>query len=49
MTKLYRFLLSLYPSDFRSEFGEEMQDVFVTALTEVSQLEQKKPVVIVLA
>jgi len=35
MTRIYRLLLALYPSQFRAEFGQEMQDVFATALTEV--------------
>ena len=34
ITRVYRVLLLLYPSGFRAEFGEEMQDVFATALTE---------------
>ncbi len=35
IARVYRFLLAFYPSGFRAEFGEEMQDVFTTALTEV--------------
>ena len=35
ITRVYRVLLAFYPSEFRAEFGEEMQDVFATALTQV--------------
>ena len=35
ITRVYRVLLAFYPSGFRAEFGQEMQDVFATALTEV--------------
>lgn len=31
--KVYRVLLAFYPSEFRAEFGQEMQDVLATALT----------------
>jgi len=34
ITRVYRVLLACYPSLFRSEFGEEMQDVFAAALLE---------------
>lgn len=30
----YRALLAFYPSEFRAEFGEEMQDVFAAAVAE---------------
>jgi hypothetical protein len=30
--RVYRVLLAFYPAEFRAEFGEEMQDVFATAL-----------------
>lgn len=33
----YEKLLNLYPADFRAEFGEEMADVFASALQEVSR------------
>jgi hypothetical protein len=33
-TRAYRWLLRLYPSGFRAEFGEEMQAVFTAALEE---------------
>ena len=33
LARLYRLLLTLYPAEFRAKFGEEMQDVFITALT----------------
>jgi hypothetical protein len=33
-TRAYRWLLVLYPSGFRAEFGEEMQAVFTAALEE---------------
>lgn len=35
ITRVYGVLLAFYPSVFRAEFGEEMQDVFAAALTEV--------------
>jgi hypothetical protein len=34
IARLHRILLAFYPSGFRTEFGEEMQDVFAAALTE---------------
>ena len=34
IAKVYRALVAFYPSRFRVEFGDEMQEVFVTALTE---------------
>jgi hypothetical protein len=34
LAKIYHLLLAFYPSWFREEFGEEMQDVFVSMLTE---------------
>lgn len=33
----YEKLLNLYPADFRAEFGEEMADVFASALQDVSR------------
>lgn len=36
-TRFYHALLTLYPSEFRAEFGDEMQDVFATALTEAQR------------
>jgi hypothetical protein len=36
-TRVYRVLLAFYPSGFRAEFGDEMQDVFATALTEAQR------------
>lgn len=33
----YEKLLNLYPADFRAEFGEEMADVFASALRDVSR------------
>jgi hypothetical protein len=33
-TRVYGVLLAFYPSEFRAEFDEEMQDVFTTVLTE---------------
>ncbi len=33
----YEKLLHLYPADFRAEFGEEMADVFASALQDVSR------------
>lgn len=43
ITRVYRVLLALYPSGFRAEFGEEMQDVFATALTEVQHPGGEQP------
>lgn len=37
ITRVYRILLAAYPSKFRAEFGQEMQDVFETALTEAQR------------
>jgi hypothetical protein len=34
IAKVYRALVAFYPSRFRVEFGDEIQEVFVTALTE---------------
>jgi hypothetical protein len=42
-TRGYRLLLAFYPSGFRAEFAEEMQDVFATALTEVQQPGGERP------
>ena len=36
-TRVYRVLLAFYPSGFQAEFGDEMQDVFATALTEAQR------------
>ena len=35
LSRVHRILLAFYPSEFRAEFGEEMQDVFATALKEI--------------
>jgi hypothetical protein len=35
ITRVYHVLLAFYPSEFRTEFSQEMRDVFETALTEV--------------
>jgi hypothetical protein len=43
ITRVYRVLLAFYPSEFRAEFDEEMQDVFATALTEVQHRGGKQP------
>lgn len=43
ITRIYRVLLAFYPSQFRAEFGQEMQDVFATALTEVQQPGGERP------
>lgn len=43
ITKVYRMLLAFYPPRFRAEFGEEMEDVFTTALTEVQPPGGKQP------
>ena len=37
LSRVYRVLLVFYPSEFRAEFGEEMQNVFATALTEAQR------------
>jgi len=36
MLRLYRSLLYLYPTDYRHEFGDEMECVFVQAKAEAS-------------
>lgn len=42
-TRVYRVLLAFYPSGFRAEFDEEMQDVFATALTEAQRRGGERP------
>ena len=37
LLRLYRWLLRLYPSPFRSEFGDEMQEVFDKVLDETQR------------
>jgi hypothetical protein len=37
LTSSYERLLKLYPADFHAEFGEEMTDVFASALHDVSR------------
>jgi hypothetical protein len=37
ITRVHRVLLLFYPSGFQTEFGEKMQDVFATALTEAQR------------
>ena len=43
VTRVYRVLLVFYPSGFRAEFGEEMQDLFATALTEAQYPGAEQP------
>jgi hypothetical protein len=42
-TRFYHALLTLYPSEFRAEFGDEMQNVFATALTEAQRRGRELP------
>ena len=41
ITRIYSFLLSLFPRRFRDEFGAEMQDVFAQALEEAQVIGER--------
>ena len=41
LLRFHRWSLLLYPAAFRAEFGEEMEAVFDTALTEAGRLVTK--------
>ena len=43
IARVNRVLLVFYPSGFRAEFGEEMQDLFATALTEAQYPGAEQP------